>query len=248
MTQVILATTNPLNYRGEFLGKNHSSLKKVAQRKTLPLVLEHDGERVGVVTNLAYELRDGVGYLLGYIRDFMGKVGTSLQYAGTRSVQQIRISSVDHVALTDTPRDPIALFSDSTANATRYRDSVEGTETTTETQGTGSEDKAGGTETEADPAPQGTEIELTDEVIDQLYDSLFSDPRRLADLVQRIKGTEPEPKEGTEPEPQGGTEPEPKPDPTKATPTRIIIKPRTAVEAVQKKVPTPIQRPFKGLP
>ena len=144
------------------------------------------------------------------------------------------------MALTDTPRDPIALFSDSTANATRYRDSVEGTETTTETQGTGSEDKAGGTETEADPAPQGTEIELTDEVIDQLYDSLFSDPRRLADLVQRIKGTEPEPK--------GGTEPEPKPDPTNATPTRIIIKPRTAVEAVQKKVPTPIQRPFKGLP
>jgi len=240
MTQVILATTKPLNYGGEFLGKNHSSLKRVAQRKSLPLVIEHDGERVGAVTNLAYELRDGIGYLLGHIQDFMGKAGASLQYAGTRSGQQIKVSSVDHVALTASPRDPIAVFSDSAANATRYRDSVEGAETPTETQSTDIEAKPEGTKTDVDPAPQGTEIELTDEVVDQLYESLFNDPKRLADLVQRIKGTDPEPKVDPESSPP--------PEPTKApTHTRIIIKPRTAVEAVQKKAPAPIQRPFKSL-
>jgi hypothetical protein len=37
MAQVILATTQPLLYDGAYLGKNHSTLKKVAKRKSLPL-------------------------------------------------------------------------------------------------------------------------------------------------------------------------------------------------------------------
>jgi hypothetical protein len=204
--------------------------------------LEHDGARVGQATGLAYELRNGVGYLMGHIDDFMGKVGLSLQYSGTKSGGEIRVGTVDHVALVDRPRDPVAVFADSEAKVTRYRDSADSPpvsvpesidkEVTPEVVKPGANI---GAET-------GTEVELTDEVIDQLYDSLFKDPKRLADLVQRIKGASPEPEQ--EPTPDPTTEPKA----VVANPTRIIIKPRVAQEAVVKKTVKVIQRPFKGLP
>jgi hypothetical protein len=232
MQRVILATTKPLIYGEEQLSKNASSLKKVAKRKSLPLVLEHDGPKVGTVTDLAYEVKNGIGYLFGSIADFMGKVGSSLQYSGIRSGSEIKLTGIDHVALVDNPRDPIAVFADSDTNATRYRDSAD--EEPTEEQ------SGEGTESEPETTPdQGTEIELTDETVDQLFDLLLKDPKRVAVLKELIKGTEPEPKEEPEVE-----VPEEKPV---EKPTRIIIKPREAKEAPVKKPPVPIQRPFKGL-
>jgi hypothetical protein len=232
MQRVILATTKPLTYGEEQLSKNPSSLKKVAKRKSLPLVLEHDGPKVGAVTDLSYEVKNGIGYLFGSIADFMGKVGSSLQYSGVRSGSEIKLTGIDHVALVDNPRDPVAVFADSDGNANRYRDSAdeEPTEETSEE----------GTKIEPETKPdQGTEIELTDETIDQLFDLLLKDPKRVAVLKELIKGTETETKE----EPKAEV-PEEKP----AKPaTRIIIKPREAKEAPVKKTPVPIQRPFKGL-
>jgi hypothetical protein len=232
MQRVILATTKPLTYGEEQLSKNASSLKKVAKRKSLPLVLEHDGPKVGTVTDLAYEVKNGIGYLFGSIADFMGKVGSSLQYSGIRSGSEIKLTGIDHVALVNNPRDPVAVFADSDTNATRYRDSAD--EEPTEEQPEES------TESEPEKQPdQGTEIELTDETVDQLFDLLLKDPKRVAVLKELIKGTEPEPKSE-----QGEEVPEEKPV---EKPTRIIIKPREAKEAPVKKAPVPIQRPFKGL-
>jgi hypothetical protein len=232
MQRVILATTKPLAYGEEQLSKNASSLKKVAKRKSLPLVLEHDGPKVGTVTDLTYEVKNGIGYLFGSIADFMGKVGSSLQYSGIRSGSEIQLTGIDHVALVDNPRDPVAVFADSDTNATRYRDSAD--EEPTEEQ------SGEGTESAPEKQPdQGTEIELTDSTVDQLFDLLLRDPKRVAVLKELIKGTEPEP----EPEPREEV-PEEKPV---EKPTRIIIKPREAKEVPVKKPPVPIQRPFKGL-
>jgi hypothetical protein len=124
------------------------------------------------------------------------------------------------------------VFADSDTNATRYRDSAD--EEPTEEQ------SGEGTESAPEKQPdQGTEIELTDSTVDQLFDLLLRDPKRVAVLKELIKGTEPEP----EPEPREEV-PEEKPV---EKPTRIIIKPREAKEVPVKKPPVPIQRPFKGL-
>lgn len=245
MQRVILASTKPLTYGEERLSKTASSLKKVASRKTLPLVLEHDGPEVGSVTDLAYEVKNGIGYLFGSIADFMGKVGSSLQYSGIRSGGEIKMTSVDHVALVDQPRDPVSVFADSKPHANLYRDSAD-TETPEGKTAEGTKVEppektpAAGTKTETEAAPnQGTEIELTEDTVDQLFELLLKDPKRVAALREMIKGTEPEPKEGPKVE-----VPEEKPA---GQPTRIIIKPREAKEVPVKKAPTPIQRPFKGL-
>jgi hypothetical protein len=237
MYKIILATTSPLQYGDQTLSKSHASLKRVARRKSLPLVLEHDGSRVGAVTNLAYQLRDGVGYLVGQIQDLWGKAGASLQYSGNPVGNEIQISSVDHVALVDAPRDPVAVFSDSVKAKFQYRDSV------TETGTPEAPPEAENPETTETGTP-GTEVELTDEVIDQLYESIFSTPDRLLDLVNRIKAVT-ELKEEPQPEPPQESKEEPK---VESKPTRLIFKPREAKTSVQKTPPKMIQQPFRGLP
>ena len=233
MQQIILATTKPLTYDGTQLGKNPASLRKVAKRKSIPLVLEHDGPKVGAVTNLKYEVKNGVGYLLGQVQDLMGKLGASLQYTGTKSGTEIQVKSVDHVALVDAPRDPVALFSDSADQVCRYRDSAEG-----EVEEVAEEvAEEGTTETPS------TEIELTEEVLAQLYQNLFENPDRLADLVQRIDSLKPK----TEVVEEAATEKKVPPSTAPTPKTRIIIKPRVASEPAPKKSAPPIQQPFKGL-
>jgi hypothetical protein len=77
-----------------------------------------------------------------------------------------------------------------------------------------------------------------------LYDSIFSNPDRLLDLVTRIKAvteTQDAPKSEQPPEPKA----EPKAEPT--TP-RLIFKPREAKTAAPKTPPKMIQQPFRGLP
>jgi hypothetical protein len=192
---------------------------------------------VGTVSNLLYEVSEGVGYLWGEIQDYMGKVGASMQYSGVRVGDGgLKITGVDHVALVSNPRDNRAIFSDSEASVIRYRDSADNdTETeTTETEAT---------ETEATtPETITSEVELTEGVIDQIYNSLFQDPKRLEDLLHRIHQYIPE-----------STAPDTETAPQPATPgkpeqvSRLIIKPRSATDAVPKKATPTIQRPFKGL-
>ena len=242
MKQIVLATTKPLNYDGTQLGKTPSSLRKVAKRKSIPLVLEHDGPKVGAVTNLTYEFKNGIGYLLGQVQDLMGKMGASLQYTGAKIGNEIQIKAVDHVALVDDPRDPVALFSDSTNQICRYRDSVEGVVEPVPP----SEDPADDPEDPSEPPQTNTtEIELTEEVLALLYQNLFENPDRLSDLVSRIEGLK-STKQDTDPEPaeDGPTSTPPLNPPMK---TRIIVKPRVASDPTPKKTAPPIQRPFKGL-
>jgi hypothetical protein len=247
--RVILATTNALQYGEELLSKSAASLKRIAKRKSLPVTLEHDGPKVGQATNLAYEVRSGVGYLTGLISDLCGMTGTSLQYTGDRVGNRINIDKVDHVALVRTPRDPIACFSDSTDNPKiRYRDSVEElAESTADKEDKPVDTETGGVDSDVGVESEGVRVELTDEDITQLYESIFSNSDRLKDLVTRIQThLDSNPTESTESTtdkvetPKADTQAENKPK-------RFIIKPRVAQDMVPPKAPKPIQQPFKGL-
>jgi hypothetical protein len=172
--------------------------------------------------------------------------GTSLQYTGERVGDRINISKVDHVALVRTPRDPIALFSDSTdAPCIRYQDSADATDEATDNDtDTNTEGAAPVEEINREGELQ---VELTDDVIEKIYESIFSNPDRLNNLVDRLQehvnSLEPE-TEPTEPD----TNPTPQPNQSEPKPLRrVIIKPRIAQETVPPKTPKPIQRPFKGL-
>ena len=219
-----LATTTPLNYGEEQLYKTVDSLKRLAKQKQLPLHDGHDGPQVGWVRGLQVRLINGVHHLMGILETKTQQTrGLSMRYDAARVGSALDIRTAIHVALTDSPRDNQATFSDSGFELVRYSDSVDALDTGDITDDTPKEEPVKPTDT---PAP--VEIELTDEIVGSIFERALSNPEMVAKLIALM------------PQPEA-TKEAPKPEPT-----RIIIKPTAPIVQTQAAPkPRSIQQPFR---
>jgi hypothetical protein len=227
-----LATTRPLNYGGQLLGKTMTSLRNLAKRYvSLPLTLNHGADPIGEVRSLSFEVRDGVGYLTGVVPDNLAKLGKglSLQFRGIVSGSSVDVRDLVHATITDTPRDSQAILSDNDGDLILFQDSED---TPPDAPATEAEAEAEAT------ADEGTEIEITDAVLSAIRDRIMADPTFLARLTPESAGNDPTPVE----EPS---------TPVPATPVenlKIIIKPhKPQVVAPKAKPARTIQQPFRSL-
>ena len=235
--QTLLASSNPLDYSGKQLQKTKQSLQALAKLIEIPLTLEHDGPIVGAVKNIKYQLIRGVGYLFGDVPDTMGKLGVSLQYKAKDRSGKLSITEVDHVALTNNPRDTQSIFSDSVDNPVTYRDSIDGESEDKSTEPPKEETK---TTDQTDSTTQEVELELTDELMGKISEQLLSSKSFLEKLEEMGYKKE-EPKTTTD---QTQEPPETK----KSTQTvRVFSKPVNPVATQSSPQPRKIQQAFRSI-
>lgn len=234
----LLATTQPLKYGDLYLGKSATSLQTIAKQSSIPLTVDHGDRKIGEIRSLHYEEENGIGKLTGVISDKLlkqfRKHGLSLKYHAAIRDNLIDIRKLIHATLTPTPRDNHTLVSDGEGELFEFQDSEDTAPETTTTP----------TEATAEPEDAGTEIEITDAVLNAIRDRLLSDPDLLKKLQQ--PAGDPKPEDPKEENPTKDPEPTETPKPTE--PLKIIIKPAKPV--VQSAPPTPklpIQRPFRSI-
>ena len=223
----LIASTSPLLYSDRRLSKTKQSLQSVTKLNSIPLKREHNGPIVGVIRNLSYRLINGVGCLFG---DTDAKVqgGLSMQYQGKQRGNQITITEVDHVAITDNPRDQRTIFSDSDPKLITYQDSADApVDTTPDTPTDTPEDAPPDTATDTpDTTPEAIEVEITDGLLDALITRLTTDDGFKSSLLDLIT---------------------PVVEPKEETKTRVFVKPVSVNTQVAPIKPRSIQQPFRPL-